>query len=83
VRTDFYNLKVHVNDTLEHQTLFVPICLLGKFKGETGMRHHIIAIAGKTKTRIDNAHGLEEFNFFVNKRVEKEVGCTWTRITSE
>ena len=53
VKVDLYNLALHCVDALEHRTPFVPVALLGKFKGETGTRHHIIPVAATTASGIE------------------------------
>jgi hypothetical protein len=38
----------------------VTICLLGKFKGETGVDHHFITIANKTSSGLKQRWWIEQ-----------------------
>ena len=54
VKIDLYNLKLHSEDAMNDKHPFVPIPLLGRFKGETGTRHHILPIALEMSSGIKN-----------------------------
>ena len=45
VKLDILGLMECFEDTRQCDVIFVPLALLGKFKGETGSRYHIINIA--------------------------------------
>ena len=38
----------------------VTICLLGKFKGETGTNHHLITIANETVSGLEPCWGIKK-----------------------
>ena len=53
-KVDLYNLRLYKEYAASSTLTFVPIPLLGRFKGETGTRHHIMPISYKTKSGIKN-----------------------------
>lgn len=51
---DLHSLSVHLEDAVSHTLPFVPISLLGRFKGETGSRQHYMPVVTKTRSGLDN-----------------------------
>ena len=61
---ELFNLNV--KGLLEHDQEasnlgHVILPLLGRFKGETGLNYHLIPVAGKTKSGIDNRYWMDAF----------------------
>ena len=50
-----YNLKLHSDDAMNDKHQFMHIPLMGRFKGETGTRHHVLPIALETRSGIKNS----------------------------
>ena len=51
---DLFALQEHLEDAAQHKEPFVPVSLLGRFKGETGNRQHYMPVVAKTQSGIDN-----------------------------
>ena len=45
VKLDLFGLLAYFSDEKSSTPPFVPITLIGKFKGETAVRHHILPLA--------------------------------------
>ena len=54
VKMDMREILLRWEDALGGDIPFIPLPLLGRFKGETGHRHHIIPIAAVTESKIRN-----------------------------
>ena len=54
VKLDQYNLKLHSDNAMNDNHLFMPTPLLGKLNCETITRYHTLPIAFKTRSSIKN-----------------------------
>ena len=61
VKLDLFGLFAYFADGKSSTPHFVPITLIGKFKGETGVRHHILPLAWITKSGIQCGTWTERF----------------------
>ncbi len=67
-----HGLSLHLEEGLQNgKQPHVPITLLGRFKGETGNRYHIIPVAACTKSGIDAGIWMRRF-----VKVKREMGFT-------
>ena len=51
---DLHSLSEHLEDAAGHSLPFVPISLVGRFKGETGNKHHYMPVVAVSKSGLDN-----------------------------
>ena len=80
VKLGLYNFKLHCEDAMHDKHLFLPIPLLGRFKGETGTRNHILPIALATRSRINNGVWIV---FILTERREASRQRSWLFDTDE
>jgi hypothetical protein len=60
VKLDLQAMIENAHDAVHNKTPFVPLPLLGRFKGEIGNRHHIIPIVCVSKSGINNKFWFEK-----------------------
>ena len=61
VKLDLFGLNAYFADGKSNNPPFVPITLIGKFKGETGVRHHILPLSWTTDSGIQCGKWTERF----------------------
>ena len=80
VKLDLQAMIENSTDSIYNKIPFVPLPLLGRFKGEIGNRHHIIPIVCESKSGIKNRFWFEKI---VQLRIQQGRKNGWLYQTEE